>query len=220
MDSVLTVFVSSAAGFGEELIRTWVGWTSLCPVQPILLHYFSEGKMTYQKYPESSEEGKRSEESFRKLAEGKGYSVSVASKEQNIEEHWDLEIQKDGESYKVDVKAPKRNSRGDMNVQSEFIWVEFRSVQGKPGWLYGKADLIAFQIEIDGEFWLVKRTSLVELVDKLVDKSQVVTNNQDALYKIYTRTNFGKPDQTSKIHTEKLIPIIWQRWTASPPLSA
>ncbi len=154
-------------------------------------------------------EGYQAETFFRKLAESNGYTISVASSNQNIKEHWDLEIQKEGERYKVDVKAAKRNHRRDTNVQNQFIWVEFRNVRGEGGWLYGKADLIAFEIE--NEFWLVKRTSLVDLVDKLVDKSQLATNASEALYRIYTR--HGRYDQISKIQTTDLNPIIWQKWT-------
>ena len=157
---------------------------------------------------QSFTEGYQAETSFRKLAESKGYAVSVASSKQNIKEHWDLEIQTAEDCYKVDVKAAKRNHRRDTNVQNQFLWVEFRNVRGECGWLYGKADLIAF--EIDNEFWLVKRTALVDLANKLVDNSQLVTNANEALYRIYTR--HGRHDQISKIKTTDLNPIIWQKW--------
>lgn len=161
------------------------------------------------KYQSSYDEGHLAENAFQKLAENKGYTVKMASTSQNIEEHWDLAIQKDGVLYTVDVKGAKRNRREDKYVQNEFVWIELRNVHGKPGWLYGKADVIAF--EIKGEFWLVKRNSLVQLVDKLVNKSRVASHSGDALYKVYTRK--GRQDQISKIRALDLKPIVWQQWT-------
>ena len=45
---------------------------------------------------------------------------------------------------KIDVKARKRVARKDSDVQDDLVWLEFKNVQGKIGWVYGKADWIAF----------------------------------------------------------------------------
>ena len=91
-------------------------------------------------------------------------------------------------NMKVDVKAIKDPSS---------IWVELKNIKGYDGWLYGKATHIAF--ERHDHFKVVRRLDLVELVDKLVDKTTMVELPKDCLYKIYQRKKYDRDDMLTKI---------------------
>ena len=64
----------------------------------------------------------------------------------------------------VDVKAPKRVRRSDPRPSSEIMWVETKNVRGKPGWVHGKADLIAQEIEGRG-FLVLSRPALARFAE-------------------------------------------------------
>ena len=77
----------------------------------------------------------------------------------------------------VDVKG--------NNLPDE-IWVELKNVQGKPGWVFGEAQYIAFDMpEVHG-FVFVKREQLKDYCSNNVDFSSMVTKNE-AYKKCYSR---------------------------------
>ena len=169
--------------------------------------YTQNSRNKYDK-KDSLELGQSAESRFASVAQRNGWTVVEASKEGNIEEHYDYEISKDGQHLKVDVKSKKRVSRKE-DVQDDFIWVEFQNVKGKKGWLFGSADLIAFENK-DG-FKIVERKALVRVINKLVDVGGVkVKSPDDALYKTYTRK--GRPDEMTLIKTSDLDSILWAEW--------
>ena len=109
----------------------------------------------------------------------------------------------------VDVKSPKSICRGGA-VSSQILWVEFKNVQGKEGWLYGKNGYVAFyhpfhQPRLNSKFYgssysdyfiVVKTSEFAKFCEKLCVKGR--TNNpKDALYKRYTRD--GRKDEISMI---------------------
>ena len=96
---------------------------------------------------DSLELGEGAENLFIVLAVRLGWKVSASSGEENIHDHWDYLIENETESYKVEVKSKKRIQRGEDKSQNDFVWVELQNVRGKTGWLFGKADLIAFEKE-------------------------------------------------------------------------
>ena len=134
---------------------------------------------------DSLELGEKAEGLFIEIARQSGWEVLPASKDQNIDEHWDFLIEKENQNHKVEVKSKKRINRSDNDGQNEFVWVELRNVRGEIGWLFGKADLIAFEKE--SSFIFVKRLDLLAVVNKKVNLVAKVRDPQDALYKIYTR---------------------------------
>ena len=157
---------------------------------------------------DSLELGHKAEGSFASLAQRQGWAVIEASKTGNIEDHYDYEISKDGRQFRVDVKSKKRVSRKTENVQDELIWVEFRTVRGTNGWLFGSADLIAF--ENQHGFKIVERKALVRVINKLVKIHVKVDKPEDALYKVYTRK--GRPDEITLIKASDLDLILWDEW--------
>jgi len=157
---------------------------------------------------DSQKLGEKAEESFILIAVRQGWKVSASSKDENIDEHWDYLIEKDGNIYKVEVKSGKRIQRKDDKAQHEFIWVEIRNVRGKVGWLFGKSDLIAFENE--SSFYFVKRMDLLKVVNKKVDLVARVKSAKDALYKIYTRE--GRKDRVTLLPVSDIEPVKFMEW--------
>lgn len=154
--------------------------------------------------------GQKAEDVFARMATERGWKVTVASNYANINDHWDLLIEKGKERYKVDVKGMKRLSRHDSSVQDQWIWIELHGVREHDrGWLYdGKAELVAFEKE--GAFLIVMRDDLIKLVERLVDLNATVHSGKAARYKVYSRP--GRPDKITMMETEKLESIEWDEW--------
>lgn len=154
--------------------------------------------------------GNKAEELFLRILDSKGFSYQKSNQNQDINEHWDYLIEKDGISWKVEVKARKRIQRTDKNVQDDWIWIELHGVRPDDrGWLYGsKADIIAFEME--DSFIIVKRDELIKLVEQVVDFNSQVNSANDARHKIYQRS--GRSDKITLIESEKLRTIALAEW--------
>lgn len=155
--------------------------------------------------------GQKAEAVFAGIAAAKGWRVTAASNYANINDHWDLLIEKGAERYRVDVKGMKRLSRRAPSVQDKWIWIELHGVREHDrGWLYdGKAELMAF--EKKASFVIVRRDDLIKLVEQLVDLNTTVYAAKAARYKIYSRP--GRPDRIAMIETAKLAGIRWDEWS-------
>lgn len=132
--------------------------------------------------------------------------VTKATMAQDIHEHWDYKLSNSNTVIKIDVKAQKRKNRSDANSQSEIIWIEFKNVRGYKGWLYGDADLVAF--EQPDSFVLIKRTVLAELCERLVglERDQITIENSTGtrgLYKLYNRP--GRSDVLTMIKMDDIL---------------
>ena len=140
-------------------------------------------------------EGKKKETEFAKLLEG----AKSSSRNQDINEHWDIKLERE---IKIDVKGMKRNRRnGDFD--ENIHWVELKNVQGKNGWLYGQATHFAFETS---SYWvIVEKMSLQRLVSELCKSKERTDNVSDALYKLYSRS--GRKDLITKIKTLDLCSI-------------
>lgn len=107
-------------------------------------------------------------------------------------DYW-LAMSSNGKKWGVDVKG--------NNLPDE-IWVEFKNVQGKPGWLYGGAAIIAFDIPEEGGFSIVDREELAFFCEKHVSK-ETVSNKRDAYLKRYTRKDRQDVISILKLHDIK-----------------
>jgi len=152
--------------------------------------------------------GRRAEDLFVAVAQKRGWTATPAPREADIHEHWDFEIVKDGYARKVEVKAMKRESRGDEALNPEWVWIEFRNVRGEVGWLFGKANWIAF--ETVDSFLIVDRHNLFQFVRRAVDRNVKVESAAEARYKTYTRK--GRPDQIAQVRLEDLRKIKKEEW--------
>ena len=107
-------------------------------------------------------------------------------------DYW-LAMSSNGKKWGVDVKG--------NNLPDE-IWVEFNNVQGKPGWLYGGAAIIAFDIPEEGGFSIVDREELAFFCEKHVS-DETVSNKKDAYLKRYTRKDRQDVISILKLHDIK-----------------
>lgn len=162
-------------------------------------------RITRNQYDTSGENlsrGMKAEEAFRLLAERHGYQVQRSTEDEDLHEHWDYLLSKDGQSIRVEVKAMKKIRRADPQPQDVYAWIELKGVRpGEPGWLFGgKSDYIAFETRTT--FVLVKRVNLIAFVQKNTDTSAVVNSPEAALqktaqgkYRVYQRRMNAAPDK-------------------------
>ena len=133
------------------------------------------------------EMGQNAENSFSSCAEKKGFKVIKSSFNDEMN-HIDFYLESNnGLKVSVDIKSRKKINRQDAVVNDDLTWIEFKNVQGRNGWLYGKADFICFEREKD--FVMVNRQSLSKLCEKLVDTSLINVHNSMPLYTGYQRKN-------------------------------
>ncbi|HJS19938.1 MAG TPA: hypothetical protein VJ785_14420 [Anaerolineales bacterium] len=159
---------------------------------------------------DSLELGQKAENLFAKSAIKHGWKIKPAPRRSNIDEHFDYIMSKDGKSHKVEVKSRKRRGRKDQDVQDEYIWVEIHGVRkDDQGWLYGEADLIAF--EMAKSFRIVRRADLAKLIGKLVDFGSMTHKPGDALYKLYSRRD--RHDLLTMIRSDDLLQITTLDWS-------
>jgi len=99
----------------------------------------------------------------------------------------------------VDVKG--------NNLPDE-IWCEFKNVAGNPGWMYGGAAIIAFDMPEEGGFSIVSREELVSFCESHV-KDEYVDDKKDAYLKRYTRE--GRQDVITKLKLHDLKSLVSYR---------
>lgn len=98
---------------------------------------------------------------FYKLMKQSSKKIRWATKKEDMFDHYDIVA----DETKYEVKTHKRLNRWDKNP-SNIIWLEFVNVRGNEGWLYGKADFIAFLME--DRWWIVPRKDLASEATRLV----------------------------------------------------
>lgn len=123
--------------------------------------------------------GKTGEKEFVEFAENTlGWGIRESSRKEDMFDHIDFWLDIEGQEFSVDVKGFKNSTRNGL------ILVELLNVRGDLGWLYGKADFIAFKTYDD---WLmVDRLELVNLVHRkmkidsvsdLIEENRAYANN-------------------------------------------
>tara|TARA_B110000858_G_scaffold174348_1_gene206865 strand:- start:1508 stop:2029 length:522 start_codon:yes stop_codon:yes gene_type:complete len=144
-----------------------------------------------------SQNGERAENLFATLIDkigGTATPSSLAEQFKGIDYHVDL-------SGRVDVKSRGRTRRGDASPDAKRVWLELKNVQGRKGWVYNEADYIAFERE--HRYIVVKRLSLCELIDNLVDMDDYVLSPAECMYNLYSRV--GRKDLLTKVHVDDLL---------------
>ena len=144
-------------------------------------------KNKYDKTGECLQSGLGAEELFDQIAISKHLEIKNARRRENMQKHIDKYVTDDVGTWSVDIKARKKTRRSDDNAQDDWIWIEFQNVRGNTGWLYGEADCIAF--ETQDNFVIVKKDSLIEYVENVVDMGKSVKHSSQARYKTYRRAN-------------------------------
>jgi len=162
--------------------------------------------MSHWKNSESWNHGQIVENEFSNLLDLRGVSWKKATRQEQFR-HIDYNTS----IGSIDVKAKKKISRSNSKYQSDFIWLEFKNVQGKHGWLWCGADIIAF--ERDNDFVLFRRPELLEWAMKRCKTTKLVENSRDALYKGYTRK--GRKDLISIAKMKDMMEIYHRVWKKS-----
>jgi hypothetical protein len=148
-------------------------------------------------WDEYVEQGKSVEAKFASVLSG----AVFATKEQDMHEHWDV---MDNMGVKYDVKGMKKYRRSNDKPTDRLHWIELRNVNGKNGWLYGNADIIAFETR---KWWiLVEREDLVQFVEGIVWGEE--TTEKPEPYKLYQRE--GRQDLLTILPTVDLLSIASQ----------
>jgi hypothetical protein len=162
------------------------------------------------KYGECSARGENAENAFIAVVKRKKIKYRDATIKEQFD-HIDYVLEIDGKEVFLDVKARKKISRYDKGTADDKVWVEFKNVSGKNGWLHGSSNIIVFEREKD--YVLVSRKKLLEYCENNIDKTNVVSEASNALYKLYTR--HGRKDIISMIKMEDLFlnmkPLIWKK---------
>lgn len=112
-----------------------------------------------KKIDKDFKKGKKVENHFIKLAiEKEGFFCQGSSTKQDVEEHWDVQLIKDGKGGYVDVKSIKKVAKDG------FTWIEFKNVHGDIGWLLApKLDAVVFEKEDRFDFvYIDKLRNLME----------------------------------------------------------
>jgi len=108
----------------------------------------------------------------------------------------------------IDVKSKKRIGRADGEEQDTIVWLEYKNVQGKEGWLVSEVDILAF--ERDDDFILVRRGILHDMANSLCNLKDMVDKTSDALYKGYTRK--GREDLITQVKMRDIMNIEHRVW--------
>ncbi len=125
-----------------------------------------------QNYTDILEQGKLKEQEFASMFASTVQAGVLA----DMHDHWDVLI-------KYDVKALKRAQRSDSEVNENIHYVELVNVNGAQGWLYGKADYFAFEME---SYWcLVAKRKLQDFVTSFIDTAALTPEPQR--YQKYSR---------------------------------
>lgn len=169
------------------------------------------GTLTRNQYDkkDSLEMSLASSELFLRAGKNHGWICVEASREQDMNEHWDYRVFFGDISSKVELKAMKRMSRSG-EVQDTWAWIELHGVRTwDKGWLINsKADYICFEREECFEFY--HRLELLERVLNLVDLTNWVTSANKAKYCLYSRAN--RPDILTMVEFSKLQELIRFTW--------
>ena len=117
------------------------------------------------------------EKRFSRAALKKDLIIKKSTRKEDRRDHVDFWIEYDGKEFGVDVKG--------NNLPDE-MWCEFKNVIGNPGWMYGKAHYIAFDMPEEGGFVVVRRMDLVSFCEENVS-DVFVKNKTEAHLKKYMR---------------------------------
>jgi len=139
-----------------------------------------------------SKQGERAEDMFASLVfdlGGIATPSTIGEQFKGVDYHVDL-------SGTVDVKSLGNRKNKTLSLEEyNKVWIELKNVQGRKGWVYNEADFIAFERKT--EFLVVKRRGLVDLIDNIVNLSDMVLHPSECMYNVYSR--IGRKDLLTRV---------------------
>ncbi len=110
---------------------------------------------------------------FEALLRNRGWIFKEPTKREDMFDHIDGHVTvcyrgKACNSFTVDLKGTKYTSRANEgNPDCMCQYIEFMTVRGDKGWLFGKSEYIAILDECEERFYLIKRTDLIAFCEKV-----------------------------------------------------
>ena len=95
-----------------------------------------------------------------------------------------------------------KSKRSDKTFDDSIHWLELQNVQGKDGWLKGKAEYIAFRTL--SKIIFVKREKLLSFALESIKDKEVVYDTPKECYVPYKRKKWGRDDLSLKVLNEDL----------------
>lgn len=167
--------------------------------------------MNHDKHSTQIKDGERAEIRFKSIAESHGITVKESTYEENKKFHIDYHLNHNGHKTTVDVKAIKSINR--KLIPNEFLpfeqtwnWIEYKNNYGRPGWLFGKMDYIAFET-LEG-FAMAKPKDVYEYCERTVTKEPLVYESLEGRYRFYQRREYGNKDECCYIEIWKIPNVI------------
>lgn len=153
--------------------------------------------------------GRNAELQFIQIAKQKNVFLKdlTGDLQEQIHSHSDVQLLINGRVIRVDVKAIKNIKRGQSSNELP-IWLEFKNVNGHHGWLFGKSELIAF--EMNNHFAIFPRKQLILWCEENIDLSNKTLFASEAYKKSYTRN--GRKDIISFIYFEDIAELKHIKW--------
>lgn len=105
----------------------------------------------------------------------------------------------------IDAKGMKKNNRRDNYYDDTIQWLELKGVTGYPGWLYGKAEYIAFRTKTSVIY--AKREKLARFAEEKVKGKKLVYETPKEFYVPYQRKKYGKKDVMIKVPTSDILEL-------------
>lgn len=135
-----------------------------------------------------------------------GGKTTRASKKEDVVDHidfwWDSPK---GGKLGIDVKGLNKSKRSDSSFDDTIHWLEIQNVNGKPGWLCGKANYIAFKTF--SKIIFVKREKLLNFALDAIKGKEVVYDTPNECYVPYKRKKWGRDDLSLKVTNDDLIKL-------------
>lgn len=139
---------------------------------------------------------------FIDLAQSKGYIVKKPTTQQFKKFINFVIVGKGKDGNPESVSLSLKNLKSEKSIK--WVWVEIKNMDGQPGWLYGDANFIVF--ELADSYLFVEKKSLINHVHSNIDFSlPLVQNTWEAKYKLYQRKD--KLDQIVQIKVSSLLDL-------------
>lgn len=180
-------------------------------------------RTSQERIKKCAENGAHSEEQFVDILTTFHFKVFDATKEENIKDHIDKYFTtpetiywSSNQKFSVDIKGIKDFSKCTELPKNMFYNIlEYTNVNGKDGWLFGKADYVAFETETD--FMLVERQKLINFAKDNISNFRIDLDENfekehgrkpticDAFHKLFRRPKTH--DIITVVSNEELKPL-------------
>ena len=133
-----------------------------------------------------------------------GGETTRSTKSEDINDHIDFwwESPRKGR-IGIDVKGLNKSKRSDKDFHDSIHWLELQNVQGKDGWLKGKAEYIAFKT--NERIIFVNREKLLSFALESIKGKDVVYDTPSECYVPYKRKKWGRDDLSLKVFNTDLL---------------